>query len=54
VEGCGALSFTGNGTADSEAKPGFLVLGDGTIDISGNTTFYGVIYRQLAELPLKR
>ena len=48
VQGCGALSFTGNGTANSAPNtspgPGFLVLYDGTIEVSGSSTFYGLIY----------
>lgn len=44
VEGCEKLSFTGNGNANTEAKPGFLLLANGTLEFSGKSTFYGVIY----------
>lgn len=44
VEGCGKLHITSNGTANSEASPGFLVLYNGTISLEGTSTFYGVIY----------
>jgi Tfp pilus assembly protein PilX len=43
VEGC-ELTFKGNGEANTEAKPGFLVLASGTIEVSGTTKFYGIIY----------
>jgi Tfp pilus assembly protein PilX len=44
VEGCGNLKFTG-GTANSETKPGFLVLANGSIDLGGGgAVYYGVIY----------
>jgi hypothetical protein len=38
------LSFTGSGSANSSTSPGFLVLDDGTLDMNGTTTYYGVIY----------
>ena len=44
IEGCGNLSFTGNGSANSAAAPGWLVLADGTIAFGGTTTFSGTIY----------
>lgn len=44
IEGCGNLSLTGNGNANSAASPGWLVLADGTIAFGGTTTFYGTIY----------
>ena len=48
IQGCGDLGFTGNDTANSapgtSPGPGLLVLADGTIDFSGNTTFYGIVY----------
>jgi Tfp pilus assembly protein PilX len=43
VEGC-EMKFTGNGEANTETKPGFLVLASGSLEVSGNTTFNGVIY----------
>lgn len=42
VEGC-ALKLQG-GTANSSAEPGFLVLANGTINLDGGATFYGVVY----------
>jgi Tfp pilus assembly protein PilX len=44
IEGCGALSFTGNGSANSAAAPGWMVLADGTMDVGGTTSYYGTIY----------
>lgn len=44
VEGCGALSIKANGTANTEALPGFLVIANGTFEMSGTSTYYGVIY----------
>jgi Tfp pilus assembly protein PilX len=44
VEGCGSLKMTSNGTGNSAASPGFLVLADGTLELAGTSTFYGVIY----------
>jgi type II secretory pathway pseudopilin PulG len=43
IEGCGALRMSG-GVGNSPASPGFLVLADGTLELKGNATFYGVIY----------
>lgn len=44
IEGCGALKIKANGTANTESDPGFLVIADGTLELSGNSTYYGVIY----------
>jgi Tfp pilus assembly protein PilX len=44
VEGCGSLKIKANGTANTEANPGFLVIANGTLELSGNSTYYGVIY----------
>jgi type II secretory pathway pseudopilin PulG len=44
VEGCGALNVKANGTANSEANPGFIVIANGTFEISGTATYYGIIY----------
>jgi type II secretory pathway pseudopilin PulG len=52
VEGCGSLSITANGTANCEGLtatvkptlPGFLVIANGTLELSGNSTYCGVIY----------
>ena len=44
VEGCGALKITANGAANSQTTPGLLVVADGTIELSGTSTFYGIIY----------
>lgn len=51
VEGC-TLSFNKEkeGGANTEANPGFLVLADGTLEMNGNATYYGVVYaRNLQE-----
>jgi hypothetical protein len=37
------LSFT-TGTANSASDPGFLVIGNGTLTMAGNATFYGLVY----------
>jgi hypothetical protein len=44
VEGCGSLKIKANGTANTETNPGFLVIANGTLELSGNSTYYGVIY----------
>jgi Tfp pilus assembly protein PilX len=52
VEGCGSLSIKANGTANCEglsatagpSVPGFLVIANGTLELSGNSTYCGVIY----------
>jgi len=36
--------FNGNNDYNTKAKPGFLVVGKGTLQINGDATFYGVIY----------
>jgi Tfp pilus assembly protein PilX len=43
IEGCGELQLTG-GVGNSQARPGFLVLADGTLTLKGNAEFWGVIY----------
>jgi Tfp pilus assembly protein PilX len=43
VEGPCTLAFTG-GEANSKASPGFLVLYNGTLKMSGNAVFYGGVY----------
>jgi hypothetical protein len=44
IEGCESLKITANGTANSKLSPGFLVVANGTIELSGTSTFYGIIY----------
>lgn len=44
IEGCGALKVQANGTANTAASPGFLVIANGTFELGGTSTFYGVIY----------
>ncbi|MEA2211532.1 MAG: hypothetical protein QOF83_1480 [Solirubrobacteraceae bacterium] len=44
IENCGELAVQSNGTANSKASPGFLILADGTLQLGGTSTFYGVIY----------
>src|SRR5207244_12355346 len=43
VEGSCSLSFNG-GTGNSSGSPGFLVVVNGTLELGGNATFYGIIY----------
>jgi Tfp pilus assembly protein PilX len=49
VEGCGNLKLTSNGTSNSVSSPGFLVLYNGTLELAGTSTFYGVIYAHNAQ-----
>jgi Tfp pilus assembly protein PilX len=49
IEGCGNLKITSNGTGNSSASPGFIVLYDGTLSLEGTSTFYGVIYAHNAQ-----
>ena len=52
VEGCGELKIKANGEANCEgmsatsgpSSPGFLVIANGTLELSGNSTYCGVIY----------
>jgi Tfp pilus assembly protein PilX len=44
VEGPCTLKFTGNETANSAEKPGFLVIANGTTDFDGGVEFYGTVY----------
>jgi Tfp pilus assembly protein PilX len=51
IEGCGKLSIKANGEANCTASkptapesPGFLVVANGTFELSGNSTYCGVIY----------
>lgn len=55
IEGCGNLSIKANGMANCEPptpvaptpkpeSPGFLVIANGTFELSGNSTYCGVIY----------
>lgn len=55
IEGCGAVNIQANGTANCEsptpaasppnpASPGFLVLANGTFELSGKSIYCGVIY----------
>jgi Tfp pilus assembly protein PilX len=45
IEDAGAsCRFNGNNDYNTSAKPGFLVVAKGTLEINGNATFYGVIY----------
>jgi Tfp pilus assembly protein PilX len=52
IEGCEGLKFSG-GTANSETKPGFLVLANGSIDLGGGAIYYGVIYDANLQAPPK-
>jgi Tfp pilus assembly protein PilX len=55
IEGCGAVKIKANGMANcapptrvaptpEPESPGFLVLANGTLELSGNSTYCGVIY----------
>jgi hypothetical protein len=52
VEGCSELKIKANGEANCEgmtqttgpSSPGFLVIANGTLELSGNSTYCGVIY----------
>ena len=37
-------SYTGNSVWNTATKPGVLIIGSGTLSLSGNTTYYGVVY----------
>jgi hypothetical protein len=37
-------SYTGNSEWNTTAQPGVLIIGSGTLSLSGNTTYHGVIY----------
>ena len=37
-------AYTGNSVWNTAAKPGVLIVGSGTLSLSGNTTYYGVVY----------
>jgi len=43
VESC-ELKFTGGAANSPPAKPGFLILANGSIELDGGAQFYGVIY----------
>ncbi|HEV7585144.1 MAG TPA: hypothetical protein VGO14_05125 [Solirubrobacteraceae bacterium] len=44
VEGPCEVSGGANEVANTEAKPGFLVIANGTFAMGGTSTFYGVVY----------
>ncbi len=51
IEGCGKLTIAANGEANctpskplAPESPGFLVIANGTFEMSGNSTYCGVIY----------
>jgi Tfp pilus assembly protein PilX len=44
VQGPCNISITGNGTMNSAASPGALIIENGTLTLGGTTTFYGYIY----------
>lgn len=52
IEGCGELKFLG-GTANSETKPGFLILANGSITFGGKGIYYGVVYDANLQAPPK-
>jgi Tfp pilus assembly protein PilX len=44
VEGPCNISGGGNEVANSEAKPGFLIIANGTFSMGGTSQFFGVVY----------
>jgi Tfp pilus assembly protein PilX len=44
IENSNGCSYQGNAVWNTKEKPGFLVIGKGTIYLLGTTNFYGVIY----------
>jgi hypothetical protein len=44
IEGCGELKIKANGEANKESLPGFVVIANGTFELSGTSTYYGLIY----------
>jgi Tfp pilus assembly protein PilX len=44
IEGCENLKIKADGTANTESNPGFLIVANGTLEFSGNSTYYGLIY----------
>lgn len=43
VESC-EPKIKANGTANTEANPGFLIIANTSFEMSGNSTYYGIIY----------
>jgi hypothetical protein len=39
-----SCAYTGNSEWNTAAKPGVLIIGSGTLSLSANTTYYGVVY----------
>lgn len=39
-----SCAYTGNSQWNTPTKPGVLIIGSGTLSLSGNTTYYGVVY----------
>lgn len=44
IEGPCTLSFSGSDSANASGSPGYMVLVNGTLDVSGSSSFYGVVY----------
>jgi hypothetical protein len=44
IEGPCYMNFTTGGTGNSVSSPGFLVMANGSLQLNGPITFYGVIY----------
>ena len=44
VEGCASGQYTKNNIWNSATAPGILIWADGTLEMGGNSTFYGIIY----------
>jgi Tfp pilus assembly protein PilX len=44
IDGPDNCSYTGNATINSSTSPGLLIMNNGTFQLGGTVTFYGVIY----------
>src|SRR4051812_1086650 len=44
VQGCSDGKYTKNNTWNSPASPGILIWADGTLEMGGNSDFYGIVY----------
>lgn len=49
IEGPCTMAFKANGTVNSSASPGFLVINNGSLTLDGTLTYYGVVYAANAQ-----
>lgn len=49
IEGPCTMAFKANGTVNSSASPGFLVINNGSLSLDGTLTYYGVVYAANAQ-----